>query len=349
MVMGMTEIRSDRKPESHRVPPLNPERVAVIEHFGGTITPIEPIGAEVRGIDLSSPTPPPPEVLDALEREMADRGFIVFKNDRQLEVDDFLRASAWWGGRELHSTHGVHPATPHGNKHIFRLSNDPRHGIPGVGPQWHNDGSFNPAPFSHSGYHIIRPAEKGGGTYFAHQGAAYDALPDDRKAFWSRLSSVNSTSGVVHPAVHEHPLSGRKSLWLHLGMTGAVIERLPHEDEFRLLDADELTRLCHEYNDVMNAGLSDGYAVVHEYLENDCIFIDNAAVAHRASPKAHLPAEEQGLRIMHRSTIRGVSDFEPGFGLPLFLDIRGPSPFGAGVWQAGGIGFRWEDDIPMQN
>ncbi|GHE21786.1 TauD/TfdA dioxygenase family protein [Halomonas urumqiensis] len=331
------------------LPPLDPSRVATIEAFGGTITSLDPLGAQVQGIDLSSSDAPPPEVLEALEREMANRGFLVFKNEKPLDADSFLRASCWWGGKELHSTHGVHPATPGGNQHIFRLSNDKRHGIPGVGPQWHNDGSFNADTFSHSGYHIIRPAEKGGGTYFAHQGAAYDALPEGRKEYWSRLSSVNSSSGVVHPVVHEHPISKRKCIWLHLGMTGAVIEKLPDEDAFRLLNADEMQQLCHEYNDILNAGLENGYTTVYEYQENDCVFIDNLAVAHRAAPEAHLPVEEQGLRIMHRSTVRGVQDLAPGFGLPQHVDIFGPNPLGEGVWQAGGVGFRWEDDIPMQN
>lgn len=335
--------------ESPRIPPLDPACVEVIEKAGGKLAPLDPIGAEVRGIDLSAGRPPPPEVVTALEGEMARRGFLVFKSDRQISPDDFLRASAWWGGKELHSTHGVHPATPGGNKHIFRLSNDRRHGIPGVGPQWHNDGSFNTDTFSHSGYHIVRPPEKGGGTYFAHQGAAHDALPAARQEFWGRLSSVNSASGVVHPAVHEHPLSRRKSLWLHLGMTGAVIEKRSNGDGFRLLNAEELKRLCHEYNDVLDAGLDNGYAIAYEYRAHDCIFIDNLAVAHRAAPEAHLPPEQQGLRIMHRSTVRGVEELRPLFGLPLQLDIHGPSPFGAGVWQAGGIGFRWDDGIPMQN
>lgn len=330
------------------VPPLDPTRIATIEAHGAEIKPLEPLGVQVRGIDLTSDTPPA-HVLQALEEEMANRGFLVFKNKQQLEVDDFLRASCWWGGKELHSTHGVHPATPGGNPHIFRLSNDRQHGIPGVGPQWHNDGSFNADTFSHSGYHIIRPAENGGGTYFAHQGAAHDALPQDRQAFWSRLSSVNSASGVVHPVVHKHPVSGRKCIWLHLGMTGAVIEKLPDEDGFRLLDEAELKQLCHEYNDVLNAGLENGYAIEYEYQENDCIFIDNLTVAHRASPKAHLPAKEQGLRIMHRSTVRGTQPLAPDFDLPLYMDLGGPSPFGPGVWKAGGVGFRWEDGIPMQN
>jgi len=52
---------------------------------------------------------------------------------------------------------------------------------------------------------------------------------------------------------------------------------------------------------------------------------------------------------MDRSTVRGVSELAPDFGLPLQLDIAGPSPFGAGVWQVGGLGFRWDEDIPMQN
>ena len=345
----MSKKTTEASKSGSSIPNLDPSRVAVIEKAGGSIAPLEPIGAEVRGIDLSCQQAPPAEVVQALEEEMANRGFIVFKSEQPIEPQAFLRASCWWGGKALHSTHGVHPATPGANKDIFRLSNDPRHGIPGVGPQWHNDGSFVADTFSHAGYHIVRPAEKGGGTYFAHQAGAFDALSQEQQAFWSRLSSVNSASGVVHPVVHDHPISGRKCVWLHLGMTGAVIEKLVDQDGFRLLNAEEMKHLFHTYNDVLNEGLQNGYAIAFEYQENDCIFIDNLAVAHRASPEAHLPAEEQGLRIMHRSTIRGISPFGPLFGLPPIMDIQRPSPFGDGVWQAGGVGFRWDDSIPMQN
>ncbi|WP_185827586.1 hypothetical protein [Halomonas nitroreducens] len=55
------------------------------------------------------------------------------------------------------------------------------------------------------------------------------------------------------------------------------------------------------------------------------------------------------MRIMHRSTVRGVQDLAPDFGLPLHVDIYGPNPLGKGVWQGGGIGFRWDDGVPMQN
>jgi taurine dioxygenase len=347
----MNTVDASRATETRRaasVPDLDPDRVARIEAAGGHIEPLDPVGAVVTGIDLSAEAPPA-EVIEALETEMAERGFLVFRSEKTLDPEDFLRASCWWGGRELHSTHGVHPATPGGNRHLFRLSNDERHGIPGVGPQWHNDGSFEAATFSHAGYHIVRPAERGGGTCFAHQGAAHDALSPERQEYWSRLASVNSNTGVVHPLVHTHPVTGRRCVWLHLGMTGAVIEKHEEEEAFRLLEADELKRLCHEYNDLLNAGFEDGYAIAFEYRENDCVFVDNLAVAHRAAPQAHLPADQQGLRIMHRSTVRGVHPLAPDHGLPQHVDIHGPNPVGSGVWQGGGIGFRWDDGIPMRN
>lgn len=331
-----------------KITPLDNNCIDLVNKYGARITAIEPLGMQIQGLNLALKAPPPPELLQALERAMSHRGFLVFKNEQQIDPDDFLRVSCWWGGRELHSTHGVHPATPNANRHIFRLSNDQRHGIPGVGPQWHNDGSFIAETFSHSGYHIIRPAERGGGTYFAHQGAAFNELSTEKQGYWRRLFSVNSASGVLHPLVHEHPVSQQLCIWLHLGMTGAVIEELS-SGGFRLLDKDELTRLCHDYNNILNSGLKHGYAMNFEYQEYDCVFIDNLAVAHRASPEAHLPVEQQGLRIMHRSTVKGIKALVPDNGLPSFCSLDKQSPFGEGVWKAGGIGFRWDDHIPMQN
>jgi len=99
----------------------------------------------------------------------------------------------------------------------------------------------------------------------------------------------------------------------------------------------------------LNAGFDNGYATAFEYEKNDCVFIDNLAIAHRAAPEAHMPVEKQGLRIMHRSTVRGTHALAPGFGLPQHVRIDADNPFGQGVWQGGGIGFRWDDAIPMRN
>lgn len=342
-------MRESSRTHVSSIATLNPDRVAVIEKAGGDIRPLEPIGAAVYGIDLRSEKPPEP-VIRALEAEMANRGLLVFKDQQQLSADELIKASVWWGAQQMHSTHGVHPATPGLNGHIFRLSNDQRHGILGVGPLFHNDGAFCEAPFSHVAYHIIRVPEQGGGTVFAHQGLAFHALPEHKQAYWQRLTSVNSASGVAHPVVHTHPVSGMKSVWLHLGMTGAVIEKLADEEGFRLLEEAEMRQLFHDYNDLLNAGIENGYTLPYEYEPGDCVFIDNYAVAHRAAPGAREPASSQGLRIMHRATIKAPYErFPPRFGLPQYLDIRGPNPLGQGVWHAGGIGFRWDDEAHMQN
>lgn len=342
--------------------PLDPNCVALAEQEGLTVRELSPIGAEIYGADVR--TRISTQLIEALETAMAHRGFIVFKHQVGLSPEELINASKWWGGHEIHSTHGVHPATPEMNRDIFRCSNDRRYGILGVGPQWHNDGSFEAATFSHGAYYMARAPENGGGTHYAHQGAAFDALPTKKQEFWERLVSVNSASGVTHPVVHTHPISGRKSVWLHLGMTGAVIERVPEKgmtsselqkasasvEQLRLLNAEELKSLFNDYNDLLNDSFAMNYGIKYHYDTGDLVFIDNWAVAHRAAPEAHVSAEKQGLRIMDRVTVKSKQNLAPHFGLPQYIDISSPHPFNRdGIWKAGGVGFRWKDDIPMQN
>jgi taurine dioxygenase len=189
----------------HGVPPLNAEAVAWLAERGVEIRELDKIGAEVFGLDLRGTSKGKDnELLQVLQKEMASRGYLVFRGQGVLSGDEQVKASELFGGREIHSTHGVHPKAP--NQHIFRLSNDESHGILGVGPQWHNDGSFVRATFSHVGYHIVRVPEKGGATSFSHQGAAFDALSPEEQAVWERRATINSNSGVVHPLVHKHPI-----------------------------------------------------------------------------------------------------------------------------------------------
>lgn len=332
------------------VPPLRDS--GILKKHGISLTAIEPLGARVRGLDLKGPEPTP-EVRLFLEEEMARRGFLVFEDQGVLTGDEQVRASEFWGGREIHSTHGVHPQAP--NRHIFRLSNDSAVGIVGVGPQWHNDGSFEVGVFSHVGYHIVRVPEHGGNTQFVHQGAAFDMLPPEKQEYWSRLVSVNATSGVLHPVVHDHPISGRRSVYLHLGMTGGVLEKAAGANEFRLLEEEEILDVCRTYNELLNAGFPErggNYAVSYPYQDGDCIFIDNWAIAHRASAEAHADKAKQGLRILHRTTVRAFRPFSPPFGLPDVATsdlLQAADTSGTGVFVPGGLGFRWDPTIRMQN
>lgn len=334
-------------------PALLPVSSALLEKLqeeGLKVRLHEPLGCAVTGWDLRKR--PAEDTLQALTALCAIRGYIVFKNQGILTGDEQVAASEYFGGQELHSTHGVHPQAP--NNHVFRLSNDDFHGIVGVGPQWHNDGSFVRQVFSHVGYHIVRVPESGGDTEFSHLTAAFDSMDCDTQQLWSRRVSVNATSGVVHPLVFEHPYLNRPAVYLHLGMTGAVIElaegvtTAQSPEDLRCLDETEMTALFNEYNELLNNSSCRGR---HAYEEGDMVLIDNLAVAHRAAPEAHMPVSQQGLRILHRTTVAGVValDPPPQFRLPPTMDIFGENPLGSGVWCAGGVGFRWDPDIAMRN
>lgn len=116
--------------------------------------------------------------------------------------------------------------------------------------------------------------------------------------------------------------SGKKSVWLHLGMTGAVLEKRPgvgavtnHLTDFRLLDGAEMSALFHRYNNLMN---DPAFSSDHHYQEGDIVIIDNLAVAHRATVEAHSCPTKQGLRILHRTTVKGMINFDASsdFGMP---------------------------------
>jgi len=338
------------------VPPLDPINVARLAQEGIKLEALAPIGARAEGVDLKTPSKLSAEAVEALQQEMARRGFIVFPNQGILSGDEQIAASKLWGSHEMHSPHGHHPQSP--SEHILRVSNDRDQGMAGVGPQWHCDGSFEVGVFSHVGYHIVALPEKGGDTMFAHLGAAFDALPPQKQARWSRMVSINATSGVLHPLVYDHPISGTRSVFLHLGMTGGILEKLPGDANFRLLEHDEMVELMSDYNQLLKAGLpSNGgnYATGHAWQQGDMVFTDNLAIAHKASTQAHADPSTHGLRIIHRSTVKAMHEFLPGFGLPavfnrqLSADAIANGSSDNGILLSGANGFEWDRNEPIRN
>ena len=109
-----------------------------------------------------------------------------------------------------------------------------------------------------------------------------------------------------------------------------------------------MRKLFNDYNDLLNSGVKAGFTTNYEYQAGDLVIIDNFAVGHRAAPEAHMPVAQQGLRILHRTTVKAMADFKHP-DLPQAVDIFGENPLGEGVWIGGGIGFRWDDAIHMQN
>ena len=223
----------------HPNPQTADAAASVLGTFGAACAPVadSPVGCEITGLDIAAMDGAlPPELAGALEILMAVHGFVLLRGQGQpqeesgvagtyLTAEQQCRLSECFGAGALHSTHGVHPEAP--CRDIFRLSNDPNHGFNSVGPEWHNDGSFCREVFGHVVYHIVKAPSGAGDTRFAHLGIAFSKLAASVQARLRRCASVNSNGGAVHPLAAPHPISGRPSLYLHLGMTGAMLEVHP--------------------------------------------------------------------------------------------------------------------------
>ncbi len=126
--------------------------------------------------------------------------------------------------------------------------------------------------------------------------------------------------------------------------------------------------------------LLDRHALSFTYEPHDLLIIDNLAVAHRAAPDALKPGavgaggggaaggggdaggaldpageDEPGLRIMHRTTVKGTHALDPPrpSGLPPFVYVWGDNPLDdGGVWQGSdywGAGFAWNTSLTLRN
>ena len=83
---------------------------------------------------------------------------------------------------------------------------------------WHNDGSFCREVFGHVVYHIVNLRN--------HDSTSASRTPQ-AAAVQKRLRRMRRSTRMAAPSTRssaQHPLSGRTSLYLHLGMTGAMLE-----------------------------------------------------------------------------------------------------------------------------
>ena len=91
------------KPNMTLIPEIDQKRRSLLMDHDINIEPLEPLGVRVTGLDLRETKyeHKPPEVWKALEYEMANRGFLVFKDQGVLTPDEQVRASILWGGQEV--------------------------------------------------------------------------------------------------------------------------------------------------------------------------------------------------------------------------------------------------------
>ena len=75
---------------------------------------------------------------------------------------------------------------------------------------WHIDGSFQPAPFAYSLYHMVSVPLKGD-TVFAPLNEIVENLPSAKRNEWERLWMMSDRrTGPIHPLIYPHPVAHKK-------------------------------------------------------------------------------------------------------------------------------------------
>lgn len=174
---------------------------------------------------------------------------------------------------------------------------------------WHMDGTPYNVPGKSTLLKCENPASEGGDTEFANLFAAYEALPEERKAELEPLRVIHCMEAIgvqlydapseddfarwnaLFPPT-EHPLvwhqkDGRTSLLI--GGTAHDIVGKPHSEGRKLLD--ELTSWATQ----------DRFTYRHHWSKGDMVMFNNPGLLHRSHPY-----NEASGRIMHRTTLKGT-------------------------------------------
>ena len=280
-----------------------------------------PVGAEIKGVDLAEPLDE--GAFRRIEAVFHDRGVIVIR-DQKLTPEQHIAFSRRFGPLEIHvAAQYLKPGFPE----ILVVSNVVEEGrnigLADAGQYWHSDLSYvaNPSRCSLL-YAIEVPARDGevlGETLFASAAYAYDTLPAAWKERLEGLTAVHrygdryqkqqaaggrgalsqeqlaKLPDVRHAVLREHPITGRRVLFVNEGFT-AFIEGMPAEESAALLPQ--------LYAHIVRPE----FLYTHRWQAGDLLIWDNCLVQHRAVRNYALPLR----RLLHRTTVAGIEANESG-------------------------------------
>jgi len=167
------------------------------------------------------------------------------------------------------------------------------------GARWHTDVVHTGDRASFTMLHAVAVPPAGGGTLFANQVAAYEALPAETEKKIRDLVVIHcyegrtdgSYPGILHPLVRKHPVTDRKALY-GAADTGIGIVGMDREEAMKL------------YLEIGDHATRPGFVYRHQYHLNDVVIWDNAQLLHSAEVLQRASTETE-RRIMHRVSVRG--------------------------------------------
>jgi taurine dioxygenase len=274
-----------------------------------TVTPIrQNFGAEVSGIDLSTPVSPAEK--QSLNDLLAQYAVLVFR-DQSLTPPQFMAAAEIFGDlMDQQLKKYVLPDYPM----VGCNSTDdlPRKNgkLQVRGENYHTDHSNERCPPKATTLHALQIPPTGGDTQFVDVRQAYDDLPAAMKVTLKGLRSLHVHQSsrspreltklspddlakiptALQPLVIRHPGNGRPALYLNTGRMEGIDGMAP-EAGFALIE------------DLYQHATHARYEYRHQWRKGDMVIWDNQAVMHQAN--ADYDPEQK--RFLYRLMIKGVA------------------------------------------
>jgi taurine dioxygenase len=247
--------------------------------------------------------------IDQLRALWAHHPVLVFRR-QALSERELARLSAHFGPLErVVRTEWASPVVPEIGL-ISNLKDGQAKPIGGLGDgelQWHSDQSYMMKPATGAALYAVELPPEGGTTSWVDLAAAYAALPgrlkrpvDGRQAVFSYVKRLAGYQGVdrsisaeakrktppvLHPLVHSHPVTGRKTLYLDSTTTVGIAG----------MDAASGAALLDE---IYCFATRPEFVYRHAWQVGDVVMWDNGATMHRREP-----FDPAARRLMKRTTI----------------------------------------------
>lgn len=253
--------------------------------------------AELSSIDLRDPIDDrtAQELRSALSRFQV----LVFRN-QSLSPAAQERLTRCFGDFEPGVSRRPQAHQIPGHPNILYLSNQPGSATADYGKAWHSDGlHYARIPHGATLLHCIACPVGMGGTWFANQYAAYEALPQDVRqkvdgASWYLPNVLHSEvppgRGLCHPLIRKHPETGRRFIFCS-----------PAARQLRgmtRIESEELLCVVH------GCQVLDRNVYRHSWRAGDVVIWENCTLLHRRAGPVSF--KEHGLRAMHRSATAGT-------------------------------------------
>ena len=249
------------------------------------VTPLTTVlGAEVSGVDLSSPVD---DLSTAAIRGALLDHKVLFFRKQSLDPTSQARLASHFG--ELTPAHPVEPSVE-GHPEILSLDSDDG----ARADVWHSDLTFQECPPLGAMLHAVVVPEVGGDTIWSDMAAAYDSLSPTMQSFLAGLTATHSADKAGgyfaardtfgdkaaamataaaepahHPVIRRHPETGRPSIFVNPLFTTKI-------DGLRRRESDALLDLLYD------TSIRPEHQLRWHWSAGDVAFWDNRCTMHYA-------------------------------------------------------------------